>query len=112
MLEWIALNSSAVVSAVSRKSTMTDSCDERASPSCCRMLVIFVVPSLLFGFSKTAFGQKNQPSSVRCGSGANPYRLPHEYTGRAFDFDEETLTRDWVGLRTYLDELGLKPTAS
>ena len=83
-----------------------------ASPSCCRMLVIFVVPSLLFGFSKTAFGQKNQPSSVRCGSGANPYRLPHECTGRAFDFDEETLTRDWVGLRTYLDELGLKPTAS
>jgi len=76
------------------------------------MLVIFVVPSLLFGFSETAFGQKNQPSSVRCGSGANPYRLPHECTGRAFDFDEETLTRDWVGLRTYLDELGLKPTAS
>ena len=83
-----------------------------ASPSCCRMLVIFVVPSLLFGFSKTAFAQKNQPSSLRCRSAANPYQLPHECTGRAFDFNEETLTKDWVGLRTYLDELGFKPTAS
>src|SRR5215813_3473913 len=93
---------------------MTDFCDLsvplRSWKS--RMLAILVVPSLLLGFAKTAFGQKNQPSSVRCRSAANPYRLPHECTGRVFDFDQETLTKDWAGLRTYLDELGVKPTAS
>ena len=54
----------------------------------------------------------NQPSSVRCRSAANPYRLAHECVGRTFDFEEETSTKDWVGLRTYLDELGIKPTVS
>lgn len=28
------------------------------------------------------------------------------------DLDEETLSKDWLGLRTYLNELGFKPTAS
>src|SRR5262249_13195456 len=78
----------------------------------CRMLVVLVVPSLLLGISETAFGQKNQPSSVRCRSAANPYRLPHECAGRAFDFEQEAFTRDWAGLRTYVDELGIKPTVS
>jgi porin len=78
----------------------------------CRMVVVLVIPSLLLGISQAASGQKNQPSSVRCRSVANPYRLPHECTGRAFDFEQETFTRDWAGLRTYLDELGIKPTVS
>ena len=51
----------------------------------CRMLVILAVPSLLLGISEAAFGQKNQPSSVRCRFAANPYRLPHECVGRVFD---------------------------
>ncbi len=78
----------------------------------CRMLVVLAVPSLLLGISEAAFGQKNQPSSVRCRSAANPYRLPHECVGRVFDSGEETSTKDWAGLRTYLDERGIKPTVS
>src|SRR5213593_1168555 len=77
-----------------------------------RMLGILVVPSLLLGVSQAAQAQTNQPSSVLCRSAANPYRLPHECVGQAFDFQAETLTKDWVGLRTSLDELGIKPTAS
>jgi porin len=38
--------------------------------------------------------------------------LHFECVGREFDFVEETLTRDWAGLRTELSELGIKPTAS
>jgi hypothetical protein len=38
--------------------------------------------------------------------------IANECTGQVFDFNEETLTKDWIGLRTYLDELGIKPTIS
>jgi porin len=73
---------------------------------------MLVLQSLLPGISETALGQKNEPPSVRCRSAANPYRLHHECVGRAFNFEEETATRDPAGLRTDLDEVGIKPTAS
>ena len=38
--------------------------------------------------------------------------LHFECTGQSFDMIEETLTKDWAGLRTDLRELGIKPTAS
>jgi porin len=75
-------------------------------------LVVLVLPSLLLGVSEAALGQNNQPLSVRCRSAANPYRLAHECRGRAIDFEHETFTKDWTGLRTYLDDLGIKPTVS
>ena len=59
-----------------------------------------------------AHGQTNPPSSVRCPSPADPHRLYHECVGQPFDFIEETLTKNWAGLRTELSELGIKPTAS
>ena len=61
--------------------------------------------------TETALGQ-NLPSSIRCRSAANPQRLHQECVGGKFDFHEETWTRDWMAFRTYLDERGIKPTAS
>ena len=43
---------------------------------------------------------------------SQPRNLHFECVGREFDFVEETLTKDWAGLRTDLSELGIKPTAS
>jgi porin len=74
--------------------------------------VLLVLIVLLFpGITGTALGQ-NLPSSIRCRSAANPQRLHHECVGGKFDFHEETWTRDWMAFRTYLDERGIKPTAS
>jgi porin len=66
-------------------------------------------------FSTAAHGQTsppNRPPSVRCPSPADPHRLYHECVGQPFDFVEETLTRDWAGVRTGLAKLGITPTAS
>src|SRR5262245_52980791 len=81
----------------------------------CAQDYIFLAPvvlSLILGPSETAFAQKNPPSSVRCRSVVNPLGLHHECAGREFDFAEETWTKDWMGLRTDLDERGIKPTFS
>src|SRR5689334_20269362 len=76
-----------------------------------QILFVLPIPLLVLGISEAVFGQ-NLVSSVRCPSAANPYRLHHECAGRAIDFNEETWTRAWMGFRTYLDERGIKPTAS
>ena len=49
---------------------------------------------------------------MRCPSPADPRQLYFECRGRPFDFIEETLTKDWAGLRTELNRLGIMPTAS
>jgi porin len=67
--------------------------------------------SLSVGISATAHGQANPPS-VRCPSPADPYKSQFECAGGAFDFIEETLTKDWAGLRSELNRLGITPTAS
>ena len=71
--------------------------------------------SLSVGISAAAHGQASpphKPSTVRCPSPADPRNLHFECAGRSFDMIEETLTKDWAGLRTDLSELGIKPTAS
>ena len=71
--------------------------------------------SLSVGIPAAAHGQTSppsKPSTVRCPSPADPRNLHFECTGRSFDMIEETLTKDWAGLRTDLSELGIKPTAS
>jgi porin len=52
------------------------------------------------------------PSAVRCPSPANPRKLYFECVGHPFDALEETLTKDWAGVRTALRQLGITPTAS
>jgi porin len=67
------------------------------------------------GISAPVYGQAsppNAPSSVRCPSPADPRQLYFECRGRQFDFIEETLTKDWAGLRTDLNEIGITPTSS
>jgi len=66
------------------------------------------------GISAGAYGQTSPPanSSIRCPSPANPGGLYFECVGQAFDFNEETLTKDWAGFRTELSGLGITPTAS
>ena len=49
---------------------------------------------------------------MRCPSPANPAGRYFECVGRPFDFIEETLTKDWAGIRTELSRLGITPTAS
>jgi porin len=68
--------------------------------------------ALCVGIPAAAQGQASLPHKVRCPSPANPVNLHFECVGRAFEFGEETLTKDWAGLRTELSELGIKPTAS
>ena len=71
--------------------------------------------SLSVGIPAAAQGQTSppsKPSTVRCPSPADPRNLHFECTGQSFDMIEETLTKDWAGLRTDLRELGIKPTAS
>ena len=74
--------------------------------------LFFLALSLCVGTSAAAQGQASLPHKVRCPSPANPVNLHFECVGRGFDFVEETLTKDWAGLRTDLSELGIKPTAS
>ncbi|HXV82379.1 MAG TPA: carbohydrate porin [Candidatus Binatia bacterium] len=54
----------------------------------------------------------SKPSSVRCPSPADPNKSHFECAGSPFELIEETLTKDWAGLRTELKELGIVPTAS
>ena len=74
--------------------------------------LFFLALSLCVGTPAAAQGQASLPHKVRCPSPANPVNLHFECVGRGFDFVEETLTKDWAGLRTDLSELGIKPTAS
>ncbi|HEY7319651.1 MAG TPA: carbohydrate porin [Candidatus Binatia bacterium] len=76
-----------------------------------------MAPPLLLavGFYGVAYGQASPPrapSSVRCPSPADPRNLHFECVGQDFDMIEETLTKDWAGLRTELRRLGITPTAS
>ena len=68
--------------------------------------------SLSVGISAAARGQTNPPSSVRCPSPADPRNLHFECVGQPFDFIEETLTKDWAGVRAELNKLGITPVAS
>ena len=77
--------------------------------------VLLLWLSLSVEIPAAAYGQTSplsKPSTVRCPSPADPRNLHFECTGRSFDMIEETLTKDWAGLRTDLSELGIKPTAS
>jgi porin len=76
-----------------------------------RSVSLFLL-SVCVGIPAPAHGQANPPPSVRCPSPANPYNLHFECVGRPFDFVEETLTKDWQGLRADLDSIGITPTAS
>jgi porin len=77
-----------------------------------------ILPTFLYSIflgmaiSAAAQGQTNPPSAVRCPSPADPRNLYFECVGQPFQSVEETLTKDWAGLRTALSELGIKPTAS
>ena len=54
----------------------------------------------------------NDPYEIRCPSPADPYKSEFECAGGPFDFNEETMTKDWAGVRTELNRLGITPTAS
>jgi porin len=88
------------------------------NPRCHRFwrahVLILLTLTLGVGISATAHAQTSQPqpSSVRCPSPANPHKLYFECVGQPFDIIEETLTKDWVGLRTELSQLGITPIAS
>jgi carbohydrate-selective porin OprB len=65
------------------------------------------------GIVVAAHAQPRQPpSAVRCPSPANPRKLYFACVGHPFDALEDTLTKDWAGLRTELRRLGSAPTAS
>src|SRR4029077_20473620 len=83
------------------------------------MKLVLLALILGVGISAVAHAQTNPPSSplnapssVRCPSPADPHRLYYECVGQPIDFIEETLTRDWGGVRTELDRRGITPTAS
>jgi carbohydrate-selective porin OprB len=78
----------------------------------CYLVLMSAGSLLVLGISETVLAQKNQPPSIRCRTAANPQRLHSECVGRTFDFNEETWTKDWKGLRADLDERGIKLTAS
>src|SRR4030095_2343147 len=70
---------------------------------------------LSVSISATARGQArplDDPYSIRCPQAADPYRLYFECAGRPFDLFEETLTKDWGGLRADLISIGITPVAS
>jgi porin len=75
-------------------------------------MLLLLALSLVLGIYAAAHGQTNPPSSVRCPSPADPRYLLFECAGRPFNLIEDTLTKDWAGLRTELSKLGIKPTAS
>jgi porin len=74
--------------------------------------LILLILTVGIGIFAAAHGQTNPPSSVRCPSPADPHNLHFECVGQPFDFIEETLTKDWAGLRGELVGLGIAPTAS
>ena len=83
-------------------------------------MLMLLVLSLDVRISATAHGQASSPTSpsssshrsVRCSTPANPGGLYFECVGQPFDYIEETLSKDWGGLRTELSTLGITPTAS
>jgi porin len=75
-------------------------------------MLLLLALSLVMGICAAAHGQTNPPSSVRCPSPADPYKSEFECAGGPFDFNEETMTKDWAGVRTELNRLGITPTAS
>ena len=77
--------------------------------------VIFLPLPLGGEFAAVAYAQAqppNRPSSVRCPSPANPRKMYIECVGQPFDTIEETLTKDWIELRTELSRRGITPIAS
>ncbi len=79
------------------------------------IILLLLALSLGVGISAAAHGQASAPTnqrSVRCPSPANPSGLYFECVGQAFDFNEETLTKDWAGFRIELGRRGITPTAS
>ena len=79
------------------------------------IIPLFLCFGLGMAISPSAQGQTNPPSppsSVRCPSPANPPSRYFECVGQPFDFIEETLTKDWAGVRTELSRLGITPIAS
>jgi porin len=77
--------------------------------------VLLLSLSLSVGIPAAAHGQTSPPSKpsiVRCPSPADPRNLHFECVGQEFDMIEETLTKDWAGVRTGLRRLGIAPTAS
>ena len=76
-------------------------------------MLLLLALTLGEGIAVAAHAQPRQPpSAVRCPSPANPRKLYFECVGHPFDALEETLTKDWAGLRTELRRLGITPTAS
>jgi porin len=77
-------------------------------------MLLLLALTLGGGIAAAAHAQTRQPppSAVRCPSPANPRKLYFECVGQPFDALEETLTKDWAGLRTELRRLGITPTAS
>ena len=89
---------------------------------CMRTRFMTILLAILFAvvISAPAHGQTSPPAgpsatpqrSVRCSSPANPRKLYFECPGREFDFIEDTLTQDVLGLRSELSKVGITPTAS
>ena len=86
-----------------------------------RTILLFLHALVLgLGMVAAVHGQTNPPNnpssslqrSVRCPSPANPRKMYIECVGQPFDVIEETLIKDWVGLRTELSRLGITPLAS
>jgi porin len=77
--------------------------------------LFFVALSFCLGTSAPAHGQVrslSDPYSIRCPPPADPHYLYFECVGRPFDFIEETMTKDWGGLRADLYRIGITPVAS
>ena len=72
------------------------------------------------GIFTAAQAQTNPPSgstsstnrSMRCPAPANPHKMYRECAGRPFDMIEDTLSKDWAGLRKDLNQLGITPILS
>ena len=77
-------------------------------------MLLLLALTLGGGIAAAVHAQTRQPppSAVRCPSPANPRKLYFECVGHPFDALEETLTKDWAGVRTELRRLGITPTAS
>src|SRR5262249_58067957 len=84
-------------------------------PFLCSSFVTSLPLSLGGGLAGVANAQAQPPkppSSVRCPPPANPRKMYIECVGQPFDTIEETLTKDWIELRTELSRLGITPIAS
>ena len=82
--------------------------DHRFWPASMLLLLVLTLGGIAAAHAQT----RPPPSAVQCPSPANPRQVYFECVGQPFDVLEETLTQDWVGLRTALRRLGITPTAS